>query len=353
MTEFGGWEQIELLGEGGQSEVWKVRSPSRVQKRRDAIKEASQSNPWEHSYAGMDALTASEPMERIERFARSIWDYVRPDDPSELGALKKYKIPEKEPEATRAVGRLKHEIEVLQQNRPGLVKLLEKNEQEKWIITEFMPGGTVETNIARFRGDAFSALKAFRSIVETAAGLHKDERVHRDIKPANVFIGENGQLVLGDLGIVFLPESTRQTASHERVGARDYMPPWGYTGMRLEEVQPNFDVYMLGKLLWCMIAGRLFLPREDHREADYDLEKLFPNSRHMKNVNAILDKCLVPKADRCLASAKELLEIVDYTLGLFERGLPLLDQSGALRCHVCGDTLVPNSFFRSKILTQV
>lgn len=35
----------------------------------------------------------------------------------------------------------------------------------------------------------------------------------------------------------------------ERVGARDYMPQRGDLGGRLEDVHPNFDVYMLGELL--------------------------------------------------------------------------------------------------------
>jgi hypothetical protein len=44
------------------------------------------------------------------------------------------------------------------------------------------------------------------------------------------------------------------------------MPQWGDLGERLEHVQPNFDVYMLGKLLWCMVSGRLKLPREYHKK---------------------------------------------------------------------------------------
>ncbi len=31
-----------------------------------------------------------------------------------------------------------------------------------------------------------------------------------------------------------------------------YMPPWADIGGRLEKIDSNFDVYMLGKLLWCM-----------------------------------------------------------------------------------------------------
>jgi serine/threonine protein kinase len=337
MTEFGGWEQIKPLGEGGQSRVFLVRNPSRVQMRNEAIKKVLSSNPWEQPYARLDALTAHEPTQQVDRLAKSLWEYMRPDDPSELGALKIFKIPPIEPDAERAIGRLKNEIELLGGKRPGLVKLLKANEQEKWIVTEFMFGGTLEDHLDIFKGDAVAALKAFKSVVEAAAYLHEEKIVHRDIKPANVFIGKEDNLVLGDMGIAYLPnQDNRITTTNERVGPRDYMPEWGNLGVRLEDVRPSFDVYMLGKFLWCMIAGRLRLPREWHKNEGLNLETIFPNNRHMKNVNSILDKCLVDKEDRCLPSAKELLEIVDSTLNLFERGLTMLDQSGQLICQICG-----------------
>ena len=33
------------------------------------------------------------------------------------------------------------------------------------------------------------------------------------------------------------------------------MPTWVSTGQRLDEVPPSFDVFALGKVLWCMISG--------------------------------------------------------------------------------------------------
>jgi len=336
MPQYGGWEQIgEPLGEGGQSIVFLVRNPSRVQKVNNAIMNGLRSNPW-GLYVGDNQ---NELRERLERVATSIWEYARPDDLSELGALKVFKIPSTEPEAEEAIGRLNNEITVLRQKKPGLVRLLDANEQERWIVTEFMPRGTIEKKPGLYVGDAFCALKAFRSVVETVAWLHTDKIVHRDIKPANVFIGIEGQLVLGDMGIVYLPNQVeRLTATSERVGPRDYMPPWGNLGVRLEKVQPNFDVYMLGKLLWCMMDGRLMLPREWHRRPEFDLEVRFPNNGNTRIINSILDKCLVEQPDRCLASARELLEIVDETLALFKRGLPMLDRSGKLSspCRMCG-----------------
>jgi serine/threonine protein kinase len=108
-----------------------------------------------------------------------------------------------------------------------------------------MPGGTLEDKPTAFKGDAFSALKAIRPVVAALSRLHKDKMVLRDIKPANVFF-ENNCLVLGDFGIAFSPTHVdRITTPNERVGPRDYMPGWANIGMRFEDVEPNFDVYML------------------------------------------------------------------------------------------------------------
>lgn len=145
--------------------------------------------------------------------------------------------------------------------------------------------------------------------------------------------------MLGDFGIVYIPDmQDRVTRTGERVGPRDYMPQWANLGVRHENVQPNFDVYMLGKLLWSMIDGRALLPREYHRhpEHDFDLTKSFPNDPHMHLINLILDKCVVEQARQCLSGAQDLLLVVDEVLGIIERGGQLLEDDVPRPCHVCG-----------------
>jgi serine/threonine protein kinase len=305
MPEHGGWEKLEPpLGSGGQGTVYKARTPARV---------AERTKCFENFRNLLDRS-------RLSEFAEASLSYARPDLPSELGALKIFNIPTSEPEADEAIGRLKNEVAVLRENRPGLIRLLDANEQERWMVTELMSGGTIEKHP--------DTLKAFRSLVETVATLHKEGKVHRDIKPANVFIREGGHLVLGDFGIVYLPDQReRLTCTNERVGSRTYMPTWANLGDRFEQVEPNFDVYMLGKLLWCMIAGRLILPLWYHRRSQFNLATKFPNNDHMHAVNFILDKCIVEFPEACLASAQKLLEVVDETRATLERGV------SESRCH--------------------
>lgn len=130
----------------------------------------------------------------------------------------------------------------------------------------------------------------------------------------------------------------RVTLTGERVGPRDYMPQWANLGTRHENVHPRDDVYMLGKLLWSMVDGHAVLPREYHKHPEYefDLTKTFPDDPHMHMINAILDKCVVERADQCLPGAQELLPWVDEALGIIRRGGQLLREGVPRPCRVCG-----------------
>jgi len=325
------WEEVRPLGAGGQSEVTLVRRPKRVQERTESIRDISQSNPWA-------PIVAPEDRDRPRTLATAVWKYARPETPPELAAMKVFKLREAGAQGEeQAAARLRSEIAILQQKRSGLPELLDSNEAEGWIVTEFFAEGTLEDHIARYRGKTASALRAFRSLVETLAPLHKEGIVHRDIKPANVFVRGVDQLVLGDFGIVYVPnQSERVTRTNERVGPRDSMPQWADLGERLENIRPNFDVYMLGELLWCMVAGRLKLPREYHRKQMFDLAEMFPKSPDMHIINSILDRCVVEDPNNCLESAEQLLSILDENLIILDRGGQLLSEGVPRPCRVCG-----------------
>ncbi len=213
------WQEIKPLGRGGQSEVFLVRNSIRVAERK------------KHLDKIMELSAQSFNDIRAMQFTEATLGYGRVELTSELGALKVYNPRAAGPTAEQqAVERLKIEIAVLGQSRQGLPKLLDCNESERWIVTEYLPGGTLEDNLLRYAGRPLLSLTAFRSLVETVAGLHTDSIFHRDIKPANVFIRDDGSLVLGDFGIAFLPNlPERLTFTNESVGPRDYMPPWAET----------------------------------------------------------------------------------------------------------------------------
>ena len=216
------------------------------------------------------------------------------------------------------------------------MKLLDSNDDEGWIVTEYCHQGTLERHLSKYKGNAELALKAFSSLVHTVAELHKDPVVHRDIKPQNIFVGPQEELLLGDFGIVFLPDQAeRLSFTGESVGPRDFMPPWVFHDER-PEINPAFDVYMLGKALWCMVTGKLKLHREYFREPQFDVTKLYPHDPDMHMINDILEKCVVPREKDCLPSAQDLLLIVRTLAYTAERGGQIWRDGVPRPCRVCG-----------------
>jgi serine/threonine protein kinase len=331
------WEHIKRLGGGGQSDVFLVRSPERVTQRAVCLQ----------------TIRTALDGDRRAALAEAVWEYSRPESPSELGAKKIFKI-RPDSDEQQALQRLNQEFQILEQNRPGLPKLLDSNQTERWIVTELFPNATLEDNIDKYKGNIPLALKAFLSLVNTVTLLHDEDIVHRDIKPANVFVRELDDLVLGDFGIVFLPDQpVRLTRTNESVGPHDYMPPWAETGGRLDKVDTSFDVYMLGKLLWCMVTGRLLLRREWFRRPENDVTVIFKHDPHAHMINTILEKCVVERQQDCVG-IHDVRAMAIAFVSLLEQGGQLLQREVPRPCHVCGHgEYQPESFANSKDVIPV
>src|SRR3989304_636531 len=103
------WQIVKPLGTGGQSEVFLVRTLARATERARCLEEIR---------LALDGDKSAE-------LAEAIWSYGRPELPPDLGALKVFHIPDREPERAEAFGRVRNEVTVLAQDKPGLARLLD------------------------------------------------------------------------------------------------------------------------------------------------------------------------------------------------------------------------------------
>ena len=236
-----------------------------------------------------------------------------------------------------ALDRMKAEIETIRTiAHPSLPPLLDENIDGGWYVTKFFSDGTLASKPDLYQNRVLDSLRALRPVVEAVAKLHQADVVHRDIKPANMFIDQAGRLVLGDCGLAFKREiSDRVTEAFENVGSRDWMPGWAM-GVRLTDVQPNFDVFSLGKVLWAMLAGKPILRLWYHHEPQFNLGEMFPDNESIRFVQTILDKTVVERPTDCLTSATELLTSVDWAIEALTMKYRIVDGDLLRKCFVCG-----------------
>jgi serine/threonine protein kinase len=310
----GSWTVVRKLGEGGQGAVYLARSPRRQMVVDQGVERLAK--------ALQPRAILGTATEHAQAFLAALRDVQEGDDGDELGAAKVFERAEGD-EGRKARARLEQEVAALKQlaGQPGIIRLLDSDVPSGHIVMEFCPGGSLEGSAA-FKGDVQGALRAFRQIVAAAATLHSAGYVHRDIKTANILLDGRGRFVLGDFGIIFREEApgARITDSLERVGTRDWMPPWAHKIRRIEDVRPSFDVFSLGKLLWCMVSGERFLPYWGWDDDDNALASMFPENRHVWAVNQLLAKTVVQKEAQCLPDAGQLLQLVDESIRTLDGG---------------------------------
>ena len=326
------WVKVKDLGEGGQGIVYQVLDSKELLNHKDTIlNNQSRRNRT-------DARTP-EYQQLVDEYLNSFGSLVNIYNPSNHLALKVLHKPEDARNAENAVDRMHNEISAMKEiEHPNLLKIYEHDDEFKWYVSEFHRKGSLDIHPNMFKGDAIKALSNVRPLVDGAAKLHDKEYVHRDIKTQNVFVDHDTNLILGDFGLVYRREDnkTRISGKFENVGDWRWMPEWA-ADRRMEDLNPTFDVFSLGKLLWAMITGKPYHRLWYYKRGDNNLEDQFPKSPEMKYVNELLSKCIVEEEKDCLPNADALLNEIEETIISIESRFEVLRDNMNRRCLVCGD----------------
>lgn len=106
---------------------------------------------------------------------------------------------------------------------------------------------------------------AAASVADTLARLQEEHGLgHRDVKPPNLY-ELDGEWLIGDFGLVDVPEGEDLTATGKPVGSRHYTP-WEMISNPASADSHPADVYALGKTLWVLATGQTY-PPEGPQEA--------------------------------------------------------------------------------------
>jgi serine/threonine protein kinase len=122
-----------------------------------------------------------------------------------------------------------------------------------YLVMPYLSGGTLA---ARMKREPLTLDEIGFYLDQVGSALdyaHQHGIVHRDVKPANLLIRNDGQLVLMDFGLAKLLDNVALQASTLVLGTVAYMAPEQCLGM----VSAASDTYMLGVILYQMLAGKL------------------------------------------------------------------------------------------------
>lgn len=166
------------------------------------------------------------------------------------------------------IARLKREAALLASfSDPGLPRgydLYDDGVSTPALAMEFIEGTSLSSLLTSQRPGPIDALLMGRELARIVSVLHGKGLAHRDIKPSNIMLrpgrqpGQPGSIVLVDLGIArgSKKHATSYTETGVSIGTPAFMPPEALLSLARDEQAPAGDVFAIGVLLWSVLTGR-------------------------------------------------------------------------------------------------
>jgi hypothetical protein len=178
----------------------------------------------------------------------------------------------------------------------AIVYALEELGDHLFIASEYVPGETLRSVIARGPLDPARARSIASDIAAALSAAHDAGVIHRDLKPENVLIKSDGTVKVVDFGIAQVDSSdaSRLTRTGFALGTPAYMAP---EQLRGGSVDPRADVYAWGVVLSEMLLGRHPL----------DQTASAPAATRPAGWTTIIGRCLQPDP-AARPSARELVQ---------------------------------------------
>jgi hypothetical protein len=156
------------------------------------------------------------------------------------------------------VARFEQEAKILANlQHPHILPVFDYGQAEgyAYIVMPFLQSGTLA---GLMRGRPLALAQIRRIIAQVGDALdyaHSRGLIHRDVKPSNVLLDERDNCLLSDFGIAKMVESSAHlTATGGFIGTPAYMSPEQGLGHKIDH---RSDIYALGIILYEMATGRV------------------------------------------------------------------------------------------------
>ena len=145
-------------------------------------------------------------------------------------------------------------------HHPNLVRVTDFFQEAgtDYLVMDFVQGESLASRITR-EGPLpeREVLIWAHQLLGALAYCHGRSIIHRDVKPQNVIIGNDGQAVLVDFGLVKLwdPRDPRTRTVMHQMGTPTYAPPEQYDPTA-GHTDPRSDIYSLGATLYHALSSQ-------------------------------------------------------------------------------------------------
>ncbi|MEJ5166505.1 MAG: serine/threonine-protein kinase, partial [Thermoanaerobaculia bacterium] len=231
-------------------------------------------------------------------------------------------------------------------NHQNLLRYYEIYENERYIAIamEYIDGITFEEKIKRegkFKEEEIK--KYLPEITEAINYLHKKGIVHRDIKPSNLFITKEGNIKLGDFGIVFIEGEDKLTKTDQTLGTPTYMSPEQISG---KGVSRETDWYSLGVMIYEMATGGAPFKGTKGEVIKGHLQERVPPLKGSKKLSKLIQGLTIKEKEKRWGY-KEVKKYIE------EKGLPFLpkEKKGIFISFISLILIVLSIIFIPKLLT--
>ncbi len=146
-------------------------------------------------------------------------------------------------------------------NHPSIATIygIEEADEYKFIVLEYLPGGTLKSRIAESRASGIQiplgdALAYAIQIAEGLAHAHEHGIIHRDIKSSNILFTAQGTIKIVDFSLASSHQDSDTTSSLPVAGTPSSMSPEQAQGKALDH---RSDIFSVGIVVFELLTGEM------------------------------------------------------------------------------------------------